>query len=904
MTGDRLNTPQPWHRLGVDEVLEHLGTSSSGLTSTDAAARAAVVGPNALPPPARRSIWAVLRAQFRSVVVALLLIATVLAWLAGEPADAVAIAVVLGINVALGFGIELRAHRAVEALSRLETPHTTAVRDGWPRVIDARDLVPGDVIALEAGQGVPADARVIGAVELRVNEATLTGESIPVSKHVHAIEETRQTLSERRNMVHAGTTVATGSGRAVVVATGSATELGHIGTLIRATGAEPTPLERKLNQLGRQLVLVGLIVGALTAVLAWSQNQEPAAIMQAAVALAVAAVPEGLPAVATIALALAVRRMAKRRALVRRLPSVETLGSVTVICTDKTGTLTAGAMTVTAVRTSRRLYGITGDGYAPHGTFVLQGEDVDPRADGDLISALRIAAVVNRGDAILTGREWVAHGDPTEAALVVAARKAGIERVAVLASEPEVGEIPFSSERKLMATFHAAPDTSAALPFVAYVKGAPHRVLELCTRVLRDAALVPLDAAAWREIMTANHDLSARGLRVLAVASGQVSRAEPSALVELTFAGLIGITDPPATGVRETIRAFHDAGIATVMVTGDQQGTARAIAHELGLLTSQPILDGGEIDQLSDDDLRTRVTHTAVFSRVSPQAKVRIVEAFRDRGEIVAMIGDGVNDAAALQRADVGVTMGTRGADVARETASVVLQDDRFQTIGAAIEEGRVVYENIRKFVFYLFSCNLAEILVLLGTGAGGLPLPLRPIQILWLNLVTDTLPALALALEPGEPDAMRRQPRSPSSAIVSDQFMRSIAVYAALIASSTFLAVMWTVASGVPPAKAMTMNFMTLALAQLLHLGNARDRRPVVRPERIVANPAAVVAVVGVLAVQVASVYVPWLASLLQLERLEWRDWVVILIASALPAIAGQALKSRRSRGPLMPEW
>jgi Ca2+-transporting ATPase len=614
-------------------------------------------------------------------------------------------------------------------------------------------------------------------------------------------------------------------------------------------------------------------------------------MLQVAIALAVAAVPEGLPAVATITLALGVRRMAQRAAIVRRLPSVEALGSVTVLCTDKTGTLTAGAMTVTSIQTASHSYSVSGEGYEPLGTFCIDAQPIDPKADDELMSALRIAMVANRGDVVLRDQVWGARGDPTEAALAAAARKAGIEPTAIVRQHKEIGEVPFTSERKLMATFHRG---ERAGELHAYVKGSPQRVLELCDRVREGTVDRPLDDTRARWVQR-NHDMSACGLRVLAVACGAVARPDEAALTGLTMVALIGMTDPPAAGVPEAIRTFADAGIRTVMITGDQTGTARAIAGQLGLAHADVVMDGRDIDALTDADLDARVASAGVFSRVSPEAKVRIVSAFQRAAHVVAMIGDGVNDAAALKKADVGVTMGRRGTDVARETAAVVLQDDRFETIGVAIREGRTVYDNNRKFVFYLFSCNLAEILVLLGAGVSSTGIPLAPIQILWMNLVTDTIPALALALEPGEADVMRRPPLAPTAGLLSAAFFRDIAAYAALIASSVFACIVWSTFVGIRADRAVTMNFMALSLAQVFHLGNARSVRPVATRALALSNRAAVGAVAFVVILQVSTTLVTPLARLLHVVMLTPLEWLVVLTVSAVPAVVGQTIKATR---------
>jgi Ca2+-transporting ATPase len=878
-------------------VLERLQATTNGLTSAEARARLDRYGSNVLPTGSGVSAWRVWLAQFRSVITLLLVAAAIAAIATGDPLDAVAIGIVLALNVSIGFAMEIRAHRAVEGLSRLEPRRATVVRDGAAQDIDARDLVPGDLVLLDSGQTVPADARLIVASDLRVVEATLTGESVPVLKDASRPVAPDAALPDRFNMVFASTTIAAGSARAVVVATGVQTELGAIGRLLRTTRAEPTPLERQLDALGRQLVWVALAIGLATFILGAAQQKPVALMLEAGIAIAVAAVPEGLPVVATMTLALGVRRMARRQALVRRLASVETLGSVTVICSDKTGTLTTGAMTVTTIWAGGRTFEVTGEGYAPEGQFVLDGISVDPHSTAALRRALEIGALASRGDAVRVSGAWLPRGDPTEAALVVAARKAGVDRDALLRHGAEAAEVPFSSDRPLMAVFHRSGDA-----YVAYVKGSPLRVLDLCARVMREGDDRPLDAAARCAIEQVNERLAARGLRVLAVADGTTRSTGESALTGLRFVGLVGMMDPPAPGVKEAIHAFRTAGIRTVMITGDQHGTAVAIARDLDLVPAvgpADVLEGREVDGLSDDALSERLARVTVISRVSPAAKLRIVAAYQRRGEIVAMIGDGVNDAAALKKADVGVTMGGRGTDVARESADIVLLDDRFQTIGAAIEEGRVVFDNIRRFVFYLFSCNLAEIAVLLGAGVVGLPLPLHPMQILWLNLVTDTAPALALAFEPAEPGAMQRPPRDPSAALLSPAFVRRILAYGVAVAAAVFVVMGWAAQTGVPGDRALTMNFLTLAFAQLFHVANARTAEAwPLSWQSARMNPAAVMAVVGVIAIQLAAIHIDGWGGLLRLTPLTATEWVVVSGAALLPVAAGQIVRRRSRRG------
>ncbi|HKK93309.1 MAG TPA: HAD-IC family P-type ATPase, partial [Longimicrobiales bacterium] len=641
---------------------------------------------------------------------------------------------------------------------------------------------------------------------------------------------------------------------------------------------------------------VTLLVAALLVGLGVLRGLDPILMVETGIALAIAAVPEGLPVVATIALAIGLRRMARRNAAVRRLASVEALGGTTVVCTDKTGTLTAGEMTVTTVVTADAEIEVTGSGYGTEGRFEQGNQPIDPASLPALEALTRAAAFTARAriedDGSVTG-------DPTDAALLVLARKAGLDPDDLRIRHPDLAEIPFTSESRLSASVHEATGGAAgdAGGAAAWIKGAPGAVLARCASALAADGLQPLDEARRDAIESRNDALAADGLRVIALATVEV--ADPDAITdagdlpgEWTFLGLVGILDPPAEGVGETIDALRAAGIRVVMITGDQGPTAAAIARQLGLEVGHP-MNGRDLAGLDDAGMRDAVVHTAIFSRTSPGDKLRIVDALRDTGEVVAVLGDGVNDAAALKRADVGVAMGIRGTDVAKEVADLVLRDDRFRTIGAAVEEGRVIYDNIRKFVFYLFSCNVAEVLVVAGGSLAGLPLPLLPLQILWLNLVTDTFPALALAIEPGEPDVMRRPPRRPDSAILSRRFAGALLFYSGLITAVTLAAFVWALGTG-PVDRAVTMAFATLAFAQLFHLGTARARDPVLRPSRAFANRWAVGAVALVLVLQALALYWAPLASVLGTVPLGARDIGVALGLAMVPAVIGQLVALR----------
>jgi Ca2+-transporting ATPase len=879
-----------WHAVAPAEALQLLGSDPRGLSAAEAARRLARDGPNAFRASRPVPAWKILLAQLRSVVTALLVGAAAVAFASGDRLDAGAIGAVLVLNVLLGFFTELRAHRAMEALLGLEVARARVVREGSPHEVDARELVLGDVIELEAGQQVPADARLLEVAELRVAEAPLTGESAPVHKSAHARLPPDVPLADRITMLYKATTVVAGAGRAVTVATGMATEVGRIGTLAGSVVDEPTPLERRLDALGRRLVVLALVVALAVVVLGFLRGLDLASLVPMGIALAVAAVPEGLPAVATITMAVGMRRMVHRRALVRRLPAVETLGSATVICTDKTGTLTAGAMMAVVVRVRTHEVAVTGDGYAPSGDFVTAGARIEPATDPDLLLALRIGLLANHGDIRFDGTSWTPQGDPTEAALVALARKAGLSRTELQAEWPPAGEVPFSSERLMMATFHRTKDG-----LVACVKGAPGRVLGRCTGVVERGVPRPLREGERDELSALNHALAAEGLRVLALATGPVHRAAESELDRLAWVGVVGLTDPPAPGVGETIRSLHEAGIRTVMLTGDQKLTAESVARKLGVMRpGDGALDGSEVERLDDRELEDAVWRVAAFSRVSPETKLRIVGAFQRSGEIVAMLGDGVNDAPALRKADLGAAMGIRGTDLAKEAADIVLVDDRFPTIAAAVEEGRVIFDNIRKFVFYLFSCNLAEIIVLFGAIAAGFPAPLLPLQILWLNLLTDTFPALALAVEPGEADVMRQPPRDPAAALLSGRALRSIGFYAALIGGASLAAYGCGLAmAGAEVAR--TMAFMALALAQVFHLGNARGSGPVLAPAQALRNRWAIGAVLLSLTLQGATALVEPLARVLGVVPLTPFQWGVVVLLGLVPGAAGQALKALR---------
>ena len=864
-----------WHTQPIDEVLRHFVTDRQGLDSATAQRVLERVGPNRLQPTPPVSALRILSDQFKSVVVYLLIAATAISFALGDHVESIAIAAVLAINTIIGFVTELRARRAMEALLQFDVSKATVIRSGELRIIDAASIVPGDIVQLDIGKRVPADARLIDATDFRTDEAAVTGESLPVSKRPADQLEDSTPLADRTNMVYKGTTTVTGTAIAVVTETGGATEIGRIGALVGTIEEGRTPLERRLDELGRRLVWLALGIAALVAALGAWQGAPLALVVEMGIALAVAAVPEALPAVATIALAVGVHRMARRRALVRRLPAVEALGSTTVVCTDKTRTLTSGQMTL------MRLW--TGD------RAIAMGDASAPR-DAAIVGALEVAALASRPQPRGEGNREP-QGDPVEVALLTAAEKVGVNRETLVSERPNEGLVPFSSERKFMASFHRHRGE-----LIAYVKGAPRRLLDMSDSIAAGSESRPLDEAGRKRVHDANDDMAREGLRVLALASGRVANASESAVERLTFIGLVGFADPPAEGVKEAIARLRAAGLRTVMLTGDQRATAAAVGRELNLLTDgQAILDGRELDSLTDEQLNEKLPGVAAFSRITPEHKLRLVTALQARGDIVAMLGDGVNDAPALRKADVGVAMGIRGTDVAKEAASIVLQDDRFETVAAAVEEGRIIFDNIRKFVFYLFSCNVAEILVLLSAALAGLPMPLLPLQILWLNMVTDTFPALALALEPGDANVMNRPPRDPAEALLSRQFLSSVMFYAALITGVTLAAFVLELEGS--ETRAQTVAFMTLALAQLFHLANARSDAPLVGRHHL-SNPYALAALIFSILLQLVAAYFAPIAHVLRVQRLDASDWLLIFALAALPAIVGQGIRFARRRG------
>jgi Ca2+-transporting ATPase len=905
-----------WHALETSEVIQALQTSPTrGLTSAEAARRFDECGPNELAEPPRPSIWGIFFEQFNNFIVIVLIAASLVSALLGDFIEAGAILAIVVLNAILGLVQEHRAAQELAALRRLAAPEAHVVRDGHRGTIEARQLVPGDVVFLEAGNYIPADLRLVETANLRIEEAALTGESVPVQKEARVVLTQDISLGDRRNTAFSGTLVSYGRGKGVVFSTGMNTQIGMIATMLQSVHEEPTPLQRRLDQLGRFLGYAALVVCALVFLVGWLRGVDALEMFLVAVSLAVAAVPEGLAAVVTITLALGMREMIKRHALIRKLASVETLGSTTVICSDKTGTLTQNQMTVTELWVDGVSFSVSGSGYQPVGSFSVDGREVDLGGYPAATTALWVAALANDAEIELehdeagNGEARVV-GDPTEAALVVAAMKAGATREQLEQAYPRVGEIPFDSARKRMTTLHKikSPRPEDVSPFydmdlqeweVAAIKGAPDVILDLCTQVqtMGDQP-TPLTEGHRASILAANDEMAKKALRVLAVAF-RVERDIPMDGAEavehdFTFVGLMGMIDPPRRQVAPAIERARQAGIRTLMITGDYPDTAEAIAAEIGLLQEgHNVLTGVELEGLLDDSLQREVMTTDVFARVSPEHKVRIVDALKGNNQVVAMTGDGVNDAPALKRADIGIAMGITGTDVAKETADMVLTDDNYASIVAAVEQGRVIYANIRKFVFYLLSCNLAEIVVIFVAILAGLPSPLSAIQLLWLNLITDGAPALALGMEQGDPDTMSRPPRPPDESIINPEMRARIGVQTLAIAAVTMGAYLLGLreTSG-SVALAGTMAFVTLSASELLRAFTARSERYPLYKIGLFSNRWMIYGVVSSFLLLLAVVYVPFLQPVFNTTPLDLRHWELILPLLVVPALIAEISK------------
>ena len=886
-----------WHRMEGDDVLFVLETDpGKGLTQVEVLRHLARCGPNELIERGLQSPWRILWEQLTAVMVVILIVAAFISVFLGDYKDATAIMVIVVLNAILGFTQEYRAEKAMAALKKLAVPTVKVRRDGQVREISARELVPGDIVLLEAGALVPADGRLIECANLRTQEAALTGESEPVEKSPDRLCGEALPLGDRRNMVYMGTVVTYGRGLAVVTETGMFTELGLIAEMIQTVEREPTPLQRRLAQLGRWLAVTALGIVAAVFVLGVLRGEEARLMLLTAISMAVAAVPEGLPAVVTIALALGAQRMLRRRALIRKLPAVETLGSVTVICSDKTGTLTENRMTVTVLDVLGERQHV--DTLLRKGVPVLDAE-LTPQEEPHVRSlGLLVKAAALCNDAELTATDdgsgdHLAIGDPTEGALIVAAAQLGVVKPRLEKIWPRVAEAPFTSERKRMTTIHrvgVSPDQTDApwrdAPFVAFCKGAVDGLLEITDQVWAGDRAMPLTDELRQRILAANDGLAQEGQRVLGVTFRPLPTLpanpnETSLEQELTFIGLIGMIDPPRPEVKEAVQTCKNAGIRPIMITGDHPLTAQQIARDLDIATNSRCLTGRDLANISLRGLDAAVEEVPVYARVSPEHKLKIVEALQRRGHIVAMTGDGVNDAPALKKADIGVAMGVTGTDVSKEAADMVLLDDNFATIVSAVEEGRVIYDNIRKFIKYTMTSNSGEIWVMLLAPFLGMPLPLLPLQILWINLMTDGLPGLALTMEPAERDTMRRPPFHPQENIFGRGMGRHILWVGLLMGLVSLGMGFWAWQTDRPDWQ--TMVFTTLTLSQMGHALAIRSGRDSLFKVGLFSNKALLGAVLLTFALQLAVVYLPVLQGVFKTVALPPADLAISLLLSTM---------------------
>jgi Ca2+-transporting ATPase len=882
-------TNNSYYQLDVTRLIRQLRSDGShGLNQAEAARRLREQGANELKSIERISPWSIFLTQFKNLLIAILLVATALSVFLGHDAEAIAIALIILFAVLLGFAQEYRGERALEALRQMAAPTATVLRDSEEVVIPARDIVTGDVILLRAGDKVPADARLIEAVNLQIEEAALTGESLPVEKQTQALGAGEWPLAERNNMVYAGTAATYGRGKGVVVATGMTTEFGKTAAMLEGVATTKTPLQESLDKIGAALARAALIIVGIIVGLGLYRGQPFIEMVIFGIALAVAAVPEALPAVVTISLALGVQRMAKRNALVRRLPAVETLGSTSVICSDKTGTLTKDEMTVRQVYVAEDLFEVSGAGFDPHGEFTRAGAVVEPPEPLKLL--LRAAALTSDARLARSDGRWQIKGDPTEAALVVLAAKAGLKKIDLEALFPRIHEVPFSSEAKRMTTLHRSPSG-----MVAYAKGAPEIILASCASWLTYGGAERLDKIRRETLLQTAREMASQALRVLAVA--YKSNATPQDCEnDMVFLGLIGMIDPPRPEARSAIRQCEQAGIRPVMITGDHPVTAEAVARELRLLNTGQVITGSELEAMSEPNFERAVENISVYARVSPAHKLRVVSALQKKDHVVAMTGDGVNDAPALKKADIGIAMGITGTDVSKEAAAMTLTDDNFASIIAAVEEGRAIFNNIKKYLMYLLSSNIGEIGLMLGAALFGLPLPLTAVQILYVNLATDGLPALALAVDPPEEDLMRRPPRNRRTGIFTRPVIILMLLGGFWSMTVNLLVFHWLLSTGRSLAEAMAMIFVLLVMIEFFKAYNFRSDR-VSAFQRPFANRWLNVAILSELVALGLIVHVPLLQKFFGTFSMKAEEWLVILglAATIIPVLEVTKWLARR---------
>lgn len=880
-----------WHNLDVEETLKTLGSDRAGLSDAEARERLARYGPNELAEEKRAHLAVVFLRQFASPLIYTLLIAAVVELaVLNKPADAGVILAVVFANSVIGFLQESKAEQAMGALRRLVVPQAKVVRGGEASRIAAQLLVPGDVVLLEAGDKVPADARLIETVDLSVDESILTGESVPVEKFLGAMEG-EATVADMGNMVHMGCSVVNGRAAAVVTATGSSTEVGRITAQVQEVKPPPTPLQRNVSSLGRAIGMLVLGVVALLIMLGLVKGYTFNDVFTLGVAAAVSAIPEGLPVMVTVVLALGMRRMAGINALVRKLPAVETMGAVTVICSDKTGTLTESEMTVRQMWIGGRLIEVSGVGYSPEGEFSEDGRRLEPLQDEGLHLALKVCALCNDSSLKSDGGSYQFLGDPTEGALLVAALKGGLDQAILRREEPRLAELPFDSQKRYMATLNRRESGQA----VVYVKGSVEKVMAMSRSIYVDGGAQEMTSERREEVETRNLAMASKALRVMALAYAECDACAEKLTHEhldgaLIFVGLAGMIDPPRAQAKQAVADCKRAGIKVVMITGDQKATAVAVAEELGLPSLEAVT-GLELEKMSDEELRARIEDVSVFARVEPLHKLRIVEALKSRGHRVAMTGDGVNDGPALRAADIGIAMGIKGTDVAREASDMVLTDDNFASIVAAVEEGRSIFSNIRRSVFYLLSTSAGELLLWMAVVLSGVPFPLVAVQILWTNLITDGVCTIPLGLEPKQRDVMDEPPRQTKAGIVHMGMLMRIAFIGVFMALATFFIFRWEVPR-VGLAEARTVAFCILVAAQWFNALNARSDQQSLFRVGVLKNRWLLLGIAAAILLQIIVVYAPPFQRLFHTVHLDGKDWGIIVGVASLILVVEECRK------------
>ena len=893
-----------WYKKKKEEVASELNTHiDKGITDEEAQKRLEKYGLNELKEEAKQSMLSKIIEQFKDFLIIILIIASIISYAVGEKVDAVVIIAIVIVNAALGIYQEGKAEKSLEALKKMAAPNAKVLRNGIVEVIPSSNIVPGDIVVLETGDIIPADLRLIESSNLKIEEASLTGESVPVEKHADITFDKDTALGDRINMAYSSTIVSYGRGKGIVVGTGHDTEIGKIATMIQNIEDENTPLQKKLDQLGKVLGIVVIAVCIVVFGVGLLYGTSILDMFMTSISLAVAAIPEGLAAIVTIVLALGMNRMVERNAIVKKLLSVETLGTTTYICSDKTGTLTQNEMTVVKAYTDDKVIDISGTGYEPKGKFTIGDKEIsNPTESININTLLSIGILCSDAKLTKTNEGYKILGDPTEGSLVTLAGKAGINQDDVNSKYPRIAELPFDSDRKMMTTFH-----KNFIPgkVVSFTKGAPDILIDKSSSIYLNGEILPFTDELKKKVLNINSQFSREALRVLGMAFRQYDSLPNEITTEsieknLIFVGLVGMIDPPREEAKEAIKKCKNAGIHTVMITGDYKETAFAIAKQLGMAENEnQAMMGQELDDLTDEQLREIVKEKRVYARVSPEHKVKIVEALKENGEIAAMTGDGVNDALALKKADIGISMGITGTDVAKNTADVILTDDNFASIVAAVEEGRIIYSNIKKFVFFLLSCNIGEVLIVFLSIILGYKVPLLAIQLLWLNLVTDSFPALALGMEKGDPEIMDIPPRDPNEPILDKDMVKALIVQSISISAAILGAYIWGMKTyGTENlVYARTITFTTLISAELLRAYSSRSLTHSIFKIGVFSNKTMTLSTFVSFLLLLVVLYVPFLQPIFETYAIGLKDWGMILVFAVIPLVIGELYKAIRDR-------